>query len=127
MDIDRLSTEERARHMKEGRCFECHKTGHTARDHRNGNIPSQKPYQPQKSYQNRTPNTDRFKGIPKNANSYTAAIRTMLSELDEDERAEAIEELNHEVEVVEEDFNPASRPNVFSPKFPYSQGLSQGH
>jgi excinuclease UvrABC ATPase subunit len=112
MDIDRLTTEEQAQHMREGRCFECHGTGHTARDHRNGNIPNRKPNQNRPpsnnrfkgNSTNRTPNTDRYKDIPKNANSYTAAIRTMLSELDEDERAEAIEGINQEEEVVEEDF-----------------------
>ena len=34
MDIDRILTpDERVRYRKEGRCFECHQTGHRANDH----------------------------------------------------------------------------------------------
>ena len=32
MDINRLTTEEREKHYKENRCFNCHKIGHWARD-----------------------------------------------------------------------------------------------
>ena len=32
MDIDRLTTEERVKMMKEGKCFRCRRTGHLARD-----------------------------------------------------------------------------------------------
>lgn len=31
-DISRLSTEERAQHVREGKCFECHQKGHMARE-----------------------------------------------------------------------------------------------
>ena len=32
MDIDRMTIEERNKHMKENRCFNCHKIGHRAKD-----------------------------------------------------------------------------------------------
>jgi hypothetical protein len=34
MDIDRLTASERTEHMKQGKCFICHKVGHRASDHK---------------------------------------------------------------------------------------------
>lgn len=38
MLVDRMSIEERRRHVTGGLCFQCHKPGHLARDHKNGKI-----------------------------------------------------------------------------------------
>ncbi|OJT01919.1 hypothetical protein TRAPUB_7618 [Trametes pubescens] len=32
MDVDRMTAEERDRHYKEGRCFNCHEVGHLSRN-----------------------------------------------------------------------------------------------
>ena len=40
MDIDRLSTEDMERHMKERRCFKCHRVGHQAKECRSNQTPS---------------------------------------------------------------------------------------
>jgi hypothetical protein len=54
LDINRVSNQERAEHMKKGLCFICHQQGHHSSDHKNGNIPTPFPnknenrYQPQK-------------------------------------------------------------------------------
>lgn len=38
MLVDRMTVEERRRHVTGGLCFQCHKQGHMARDHKNGKI-----------------------------------------------------------------------------------------
>jgi Retrotransposon gag protein len=43
LDINRLSNQERAEHMKKGLCFICHQQGHRSSDHKNGNIPTSFP------------------------------------------------------------------------------------
>jgi hypothetical protein len=37
MDIDHLTPAEQTEHMKHGKCFVCHQTGHRAADHKKGN------------------------------------------------------------------------------------------
>jgi len=80
MDIDRLTTEERERHMKERRCFECHKIGHQAKDCR--------------SKPNNTPGTsnDKYQGIKKTATTARAMIRNILQEMDDEEKEKLLEE-----------------------------------
>jgi Retrotransposon gag protein len=40
LDINRLSNQERAEHMRKGLCFVCHQQGHRSSDHKNRNIPT---------------------------------------------------------------------------------------
>jgi hypothetical protein len=77
MDIDRLSIQERDNHMKKGLCFECHKPGHRASDHRAGtsNTPQKPPMKGKDAYQK---------------------ICALLTELDEDEKEAALKEMEEE-------------------------------
>jgi Zinc knuckle len=76
MDIDRLSTEERARLMKEGKCFRCKQFGHLSRDC------------PNKGQNNNTttPTTPKWTG-----KSVAAHIRALISSMSEEEK-KALEE-----------------------------------
>ena len=80
MDIDRLTTEEREQHMKERRCFNCHKIGHNARDCRSKNEGSQ------------------YNGVKKTAATTRAMIRNLVKDMDDGEKSKLLEE------VVEEGF-----------------------
>lgn len=42
MIVDRMSIEERRRHVTGGLCFQCHQPGHMARDHKNGKFKGNK-------------------------------------------------------------------------------------
>jgi hypothetical protein len=70
MDVDRLSIEERNALMKEGRCFKCRQSGHLARECKMG-------YQPQQ----KTEPKKKWDGL-----GAAAHIRSMIAEMDEDER-----------------------------------------
>jgi Retrotransposon gag protein len=54
LDINQLSNQERAKHMRKGLCFICHQQGHCSSDHKDGRVPTSFPnknenlYQPQK-------------------------------------------------------------------------------
>lgn len=75
--INRLSISERDEHMKKGLCFECHKPGHRASDHKAGT-----PSTPQKT--------------PLKGKDAYARIRTILTELDEDEKEVALKNMEEE-------------------------------
>lgn len=82
MMINRLSAEQRDDHMKKGLCFECHQFGHRASSHRS--------------------NTNTFPGTstgqyerkaPMKGKDAYQRIRTLIAELNEDEKEVAIKEM----------------------------------
>jgi hypothetical protein len=77
MDKDCLSIQERDDHMKKGLCFECHKPGHCASDHRAGtsNTTQKPPMKGKDAYQK---------------------IHALLTELDEDKKEAALKEMEEE-------------------------------
>jgi Retrotransposon gag protein len=81
MDIDRLSAAERAEHMRQGKCFVCHQTGHCASAHKKGGLTpprnKQGQFVPQKKY---------------GANAATK-IRAILGELDDEEKEIAVHDM----------------------------------
>ena len=83
MDIDRLSTEERERHMKERRCFTCHQTGHISRYCRSGG---------------RTPdsNQNKYQGIKKTASTAHAMICNLVGEMEQEEKEKLLEDITTE-------------------------------
>lgn len=83
MDIDRLTIQERDEHMKRGLCFECHKFGHRASDHKaGGSIP-----QTQRKEEQKTP--------MKGKDAYMK-IRALMAELDEEEKEIALKNMEDE-------------------------------
>jgi hypothetical protein len=81
MDIDLLSVDERAKLMKEGKCFICQQTGHMARDHKKNDSS-------QKQWREEAP---KYKWVeaPKKkweGNTLYAHVRSMIPELDMEEK-----------------------------------------
>jgi hypothetical protein len=74
MDIDRLSTDERQKHMDENRCFNCHRIGHRAKDCR--------------SPKQGGSNIDKYNGIKKTATTARAMIRSLVADMEDTEKAE---------------------------------------
>jgi hypothetical protein len=86
IEINRLSPRERDDHMKKGQCFRCHKTGHVARDH----------YGPDAARLNAgtSSNVNSNSNTWKRTGKGTAQrIRSLLAELDEKEKEEALDDL----------------------------------
>lgn len=81
VEINRLSPQQREEHMKKGLCFECHKTGHRASDHRAGGSTS-------------TNNTWR-KTLMKGKEAYQK-IRSMLEEMGEEEKEVVLKSMEDE-------------------------------
>jgi Retrotransposon gag protein len=80
MDINRLSAAERTEHMRQGKCFICHQTGHCASAHKKGMTPprnKQGQFVPQKKY----------------GTNAAMKIQAILGELDEEEKETAINEM----------------------------------
>jgi hypothetical protein len=80
MDIDRLSAAEHTEHMRQGKCFICHQTGHRASAHKKGPTPpcnKQGQFVPQKKY----------------GASAATKIRAILGELDEEEKEIAVQDM----------------------------------
>ncbi|GLB45796.1 putative reverse transcriptase-rnase h-integrase [Lyophyllum shimeji] len=85
MDVDRLSLEEREEHFKKGLCFECHKPGHRAADHKKGTVPEQKKY----DFTSR-------KKAPRTGKETHLCIKAMIEALDEKEKEECMKKLEDE-------------------------------
>jgi hypothetical protein len=80
-----LNTEERERHIREGLCFKCHRTGHRSKDHNpDGTLRrGAQSYQPR--FRSQTTSSDRPKIKRTGVQTYTA-IRTMMASLTDEER-----------------------------------------
>lgn len=74
MDVDRMTIQERDEHMKKGLCFECHKPGHRASEHRDQKEPPKK-YTGKEAY---------------------ARIRAIMADIEGEEREEAIRAMEDE-------------------------------
>lgn len=85
--IDRLSVEQRDKHRRKGLCFECHQFGHCASSHRNGT--------PTNTFTGTSTGHYERKAPMKGKEAYQK-IRTLLAELNEDEKEVAIEEMEDE-------------------------------
>ena len=68
MDVDRISTEERTKLMKEGKCFKCQNFGHLAKDCPN---------------EQRTQNTPQKKWTEKDAATH---VRALIAQMDNDQK-----------------------------------------
>ncbi|EPQ49732.1 hypothetical protein GLOTRDRAFT_134681 [Gloeophyllum trabeum ATCC 11539] len=84
MDVDCLSTSEREKYMKEGRCFTCGQTGHRAADHKQdkGKQPERRPIR-----------TTEVKEDPYKGTSSVAKIKAMMAELEENDKIKLLEEM----------------------------------
>jgi Retrotransposon gag protein len=80
MDIDHLSTAEHAEHMRKGKCFVCHQTGHRASVHKNGATP---PHNTQ----------GQFVSQKKWGKDTTKKIWAILEDLDTEEKETALKEM----------------------------------
>jgi hypothetical protein len=80
MDINCLNAAEHAEHMRKGKCFVCHQTGHHASAHKNGATP---------------PCNNQGQFIPQKKWGTNAAkkIQAILKELDPEEKETAIQEM----------------------------------
>ena len=94
MDVDKMTVEERERHMKENRCFNCHIIGHRAKDCR-------KKTQGNSSKSNTTsdegkPNIERslikYEG-KKMANTARALIQNLISDMEKEEKDKLFENI----------------------------------
>jgi Retrotransposon gag protein len=82
LDINRLSNQERAEHMRKGLCFICHQQGHRSSDHKNGNIPTPS-FSPNR-------NENRYQPQKKSGTDTYAKIRALMAELDEEEKGKTL-------------------------------------
>src|SRR5271168_1707646 len=77
--IDRLTTEQREKHIRENCCFNCHRVGHRVDKCR---VPKQD-----------NDNTRKFDNVPKTPNATKAMIRGLLTEMKEEEKKQVLEDL----------------------------------
>ena len=85
VNVRKLTTEERNRHMKEGLCFRCHNPGHRSKDHNpDGTMKRGIQNSPQRFYPQPT-SSDRPKFKRTGAQTYST-IRAMMAELPDEER-----------------------------------------
>ena len=80
LDINRLTSQERADHMKKGLCFVCHQPGHRSSDHKDGN-----PSYPANTNGNRY----HFPQKKTGADTY-GKIHALMAELDDEEKGKAL-------------------------------------
>jgi hypothetical protein len=80
-----LNIEERERHIREGLCFRCHRTGHRSRDHNSDGTLRRGAQSYQPRFRSQTTSSDRPKIKRTGAQTYTA-IRTMMASLTDEER-----------------------------------------
>ena len=81
MDIDSLSVEERNRLMKDGKCFICQKTGHMAKDHKKNDFSQNQKREEAPKYERVEAPKKKWEG-----NALYAHVRSMIAELDADEK-----------------------------------------
>lgn len=84
INLDRLSVQDREEHMKKGLCFECHKSGHRASDHRAGGS------------NDRTNINSTWRKTPMKGKETYQKIRGMLAELDDEEKEIALKNMEEE-------------------------------
>ena len=97
MDIDRLTTEEREKHVQENQCFNCHKIGHRAKDCRT------KP----------TNDQNKYNRIKKTATTARAMIRNLVADMDNKEKEEDVRGRLTQQEVTKRQIEKGAR----NPKF----------
>jgi len=93
MDVDRLSVQEQADHMKKGLCFVCHLPGHRASDH--GSEGSRPPPTPRGQYvPPQTPQMPTsYPAALKKADGAYAHIKTIYGNLSEEEKRKLTDSL----------------------------------
>ena len=79
VNISQLTPEEQTWHMKEGRCFRCHKTGHIASDHEGNALFVKKQGTSTQKFDKKTAHTTR------------AMIRNLVADLEEEEKKKMFE------------------------------------
>ena len=85
MDIDRMTIEERNKHMKENRCFNCHKIGHRAKDCRQKGLNNLSKSTTDEPKQNNERALIKYEG--KNTpNTARALIRNIVSDMEEQDK-----------------------------------------
>ena len=88
MDVDKMTVEERKRHMEENRCFNCHKIGHRAKDCRQKKQGTSR--QEEESKTNTERNLVKYDG-KKTANTARALIRNLVAEMEKEEKDKLFE------------------------------------
>ena len=78
-----MTVEERDRHMKENRCFNCHRIGHRAKDCRQKKQGTSR--QEEKTKPNNKKALVKYEGR-KTANTARALIRNIVSEMEKEEK-----------------------------------------
>ena len=93
MEVDRLSVQEQANHMKKGLCFVCHLSGHRANDQRPGG--SRPPPMPRRQYMppQPPPILTSYPATLKKANGAYAHIKTIYRNLSEEEKRKLTDSL----------------------------------
>jgi hypothetical protein len=87
LEINRLSQQERNKHMQKGLCFMCHSPGHRASDHKHGSFP---PLDQTNRRGYLLPELmNRFTPKRKGTEAY-ANIKAILGDLDEEERGKTL-------------------------------------
>jgi len=93
MDMDRLSVQEQADHIKKGLCFVCHLSGHRANDHGPGG--SGPPPMPRRQYAPPQPSLilTSYPAALKKADEVYAHIKTIYGNLSEEEKRKLTDSL----------------------------------
>jgi len=92
MDMDRLSIQEQADHIKKGLCFVCHLPGHRASNHGSGG--SRPPPTPRRQYMPQMPLIlTSYPAALKKADGIYAHIKTIYRNLSEEEKKKLTDSL----------------------------------
>jgi hypothetical protein len=93
MDVDRLTTEQREKHMKENRCFGCHRVGHRAKNCRQKNPGSSSRIETvNEPKTNNERSLVRYEG-KKTANTARALIRNLVADMEKEEKDKLFENI----------------------------------